>query len=297
MARIWSQITSLWRQDDVIRDEIRVIAPHILNSKNCNFVFMQICLFSVATTFIVFAFRVFHRRPRGSQSGREKGGTKVFKYARKSPWVPTLTGPFPKFKRMLAPDWAQKNALYYCAQSANSFSWVLFVSSYTTAIVSITACLAHAPKKCTQSGNFQFDIKSPSDFKILSARKLKTLFQKYKLQLTTGIHTCIGHVLRKYLYLREFFKDTTTGWQPRKRRMQKLIHFFFQSLSWLFFVKCKGTLLELNFYQLYISKFMKRIGFCHCLFMSVTKLLIWLPRLPRILGPVHTSCFCRAEPN
>ena len=35
--------------------------------------------------------------------------------------------------------------------------------SYMTAIVSITACLAHAPKKCTQSGNFQFDIKSPSD--------------------------------------------------------------------------------------------------------------------------------------
>ena len=35
--------------------------------------------------------------------------------------------------------------------------------SYTTAIVSITACLAHALKKCTQSGNFQFDVKSPSD--------------------------------------------------------------------------------------------------------------------------------------
>ena len=29
-----------------------------------------------------------------------------------------------------------KNALYYCAQSANSFSWVLFVSLYTTPIVS-----------------------------------------------------------------------------------------------------------------------------------------------------------------
>ena len=27
-----------------------------------------------------------------------------------------------------------------------------------TAIDSITACLAHAPNKCTQSGNFQFDI-------------------------------------------------------------------------------------------------------------------------------------------
>ena len=67
-----------------------------------------------------------------------------------------------------------------------------------TAIVSITACLAHAPKKCQQSGNFQFDIKSPSDYKILSARKLKTLFQKYKLVLATGIQACIGHVLHKY---------------------------------------------------------------------------------------------------
>ena len=57
------------------------------------------------------------------------------------------------------------------------------MSSYTTAIVSITACLAHAPKKCSQSANFQFDIKSLSDFKILSARKLNTLFQKYKLEL------------------------------------------------------------------------------------------------------------------
>ena len=27
-----------------------------------------------------------------------KGGTKVFKYGRKSPWVPTLTGPFPKIQ-------------------------------------------------------------------------------------------------------------------------------------------------------------------------------------------------------
>ena len=53
-------------------------------------------------------------------------------------------------------------------------------------------------KKCTQSGDFQFDIKSPSDLEILSARRLKTLFQKYKLELTAGIHACIGHVLRKY---------------------------------------------------------------------------------------------------
>ena len=92
-----------------------------------------------------------------SRAGR-KGATKVFKHRRKSPWVPTLTGPFPN-GQVNAGSWlGTKNALYYCAQSANSISWVLFVSSYTTAIDSITACLAHAPNKCTQSGNFQFDI-------------------------------------------------------------------------------------------------------------------------------------------
>ena len=90
---------------------------------------------------------------------------------------------------------------------------------YTTAIVSITACLAHAPKKCTQSGNFQFDIKSPPDFKILSARKLKALVQKYKLQLTTGIQACMGHVLRKYIY-RQFLKDTATTNRASEARQQ-----------------------------------------------------------------------------
>ena len=96
-----------------------------------------------------------------SQVGR-KGGTKVFKYGRKSPWVPTLTGPFPS---------------YYCAQSANTSQWVLFVCSYMTAIVSITVCLAHAPKKCTQSGNFQFDIKSTSDPTRLLVKCKRTLLE------------------------------------------------------------------------------------------------------------------------
>ena len=46
------------------------------------------------------------------------------------------------------------------------------------------------------------------------------------------------------------------SWQPRKRRMKTELTFF-QCLSWLFqltyFVKCKRTLLELNFYQPYPS--------------------------------------------
>ena len=137
------------------------------------------------------------RRPRGSQSGREKRRDESFQVRAKEP-LGTDSELFPKIQADAGSWLGAKNALYYCAQSANSFSWVLFVSSYTTAIVSSTACLDHAPKKCTQSGNFQFDIKSPSDFEILSARKLKTLFQKYKLELTTGIHACICHVLRKY---------------------------------------------------------------------------------------------------
>ena len=93
-------------------------------------------------------------RPRGSQSGWEKRRDESFQARAEEPLG------MDSVKQILAPDWAQQNALYYCAQSVNSVSWVLFVSLYMT-IDSITACLAHAPKKCTQSGNFQFDINSP----------------------------------------------------------------------------------------------------------------------------------------
>ena len=130
-----------------------------------------------------------------------KGGTKVFKYRRKNAWVPTLTELFPKIQADAGSWLGTKNALYYCAQSANSFSSVLFVSSYTTAIVrSRLVWVMHQRNAHSQenSGNFQFVIKFPSDFKLLSARKLKTPFQKYKLELTTGIHACIGHVFRQY---------------------------------------------------------------------------------------------------
>ena len=122
-----------------------------------------------------------------SRAGR-KSATKVFKHKRKSPWVPTLTGPFPNVQ-----------ALYYCAQSANSNSWVFFVSSYTTAIDSIAARLALATKKCTQSGNFQFDINSP--FQNTLYPKTKDAFAKYKLDLTIGIHACIDHA---FVNIREF---------------------------------------------------------------------------------------------
>ena len=74
-----------------------------------------------------------------SRVGR-KGATKVFKHGRKSPWVTTVTKLFPKIQADVGSRLGTKNALYYYAQSANSFSWVLFVSSYTTAII-----LPHLP--------------------------------------------------------------------------------------------------------------------------------------------------------
>ena len=77
-----------------------------------------------------------------SRVGR-KGATKVFKHGKKSPWVPTLAGPFTNGQANAGSWLGIKKALYYCAQSANIISWVLFVSSYTTFIVSITACLYH----------------------------------------------------------------------------------------------------------------------------------------------------------
>ena len=69
------------------------------------------------------------------RTGR-KGATKVFTHGRKSPWVPTLTEPFPNGQTNAGSWLGTKNALYYFVQSANSISWVLFVCSYTTAIVS-----------------------------------------------------------------------------------------------------------------------------------------------------------------
>ena len=72
---------------------------------------------------------------------------------------------FQEFKRMPVPDWAQKMLCIIEPDRQTVSPELFFLSSYTMALVSITACLAHAPKKCTQLGNFQFGIKSPSDFK------------------------------------------------------------------------------------------------------------------------------------
>ena len=145
------------------------------------------------------------------------------------------------------------------------------MSWYTTAIVSITACLVQARKKCTQSGNFQLDLKSPSDFKILSSREVKTLFQKYNLSLQQvitleSVTSCVN--------IREFSKDTTTADSHENVAWKSEFTFFFQSPSWLFqlsyFVTCKRTLLDflISMTRILVQE---ENEFCHCLFTSFTK--------------------------
>ena len=116
--------------------------------------FKRMCIFPTSEWFIL-------GDPGAVSRAGRKGATKVLKHGRKSPWVPTLTGPFPNGQANAGSWLGTKNALYYCAQLANTICWVLYASSHMTAIDSITACLAHAPKKCTESGNFQFDINYP----------------------------------------------------------------------------------------------------------------------------------------
>ena len=127
---------------------------------------------------------------------------------------------------MLAPDWAQK--CFVRAQSANSISWVLFVSSYTTAIDLITACLAHAPKKCMQLGNFQFDINSP--FQNTVYRKTEDAFPK--IQAWAYNRYSRLHRSGTFVNIREFKmpRQQTADSHESKTWHEKWIHIFSVSI-------------------------------------------------------------------
>ena len=65
--------------------------------------FKRMCIFPASERFIL----------------GDPGETKVLKHGRKSPWVPTLTGPFPNGQANAGFWLGTKNALYYCAQSVS----------------------------------------------------------------------------------------------------------------------------------------------------------------------------------
>ena len=128
-------------------------------------------------------------RPRGSQSGREKGRDESFQVRAKEPLGTDSHRDISKNSsgcRLLIGH--KKCSVLFCSIGEQ------FLLSSFREFVHDGYCFNHALSgSCTKEMQ-----KSPSDLKILSARKLKTLFQNYKLELTTGIHACIGHVLCKY---------------------------------------------------------------------------------------------------
>ena len=68
-------------------------------------------------------------------------GEKVWhKQGQKSPWLLTITRPFPNVQVNGGPWLVTKYALYYFDQSANSIFWVLFVCLYMRDFTKISSC-------------------------------------------------------------------------------------------------------------------------------------------------------------
>ena len=136
---------------------------------------------------------------------------KVFKHGRKTPLVPTLTRPFPNGP-LNAGSWlGTKNASICIIVSNQQTACPEFFSCVCTQwLLSHHTCPICSPKKCTQSGNFQFDINTVH-FKILSTWQLKhgnmcmgilkTLFRK--IQAWAAYHTYLNfhwsHLHKCYL--------------------------------------------------------------------------------------------------
>ena len=80
-------------------------------------------------TYTSFAIPTSAETQGQSVGSGEKAGRKFSSKGGRAPGYRLSPDHFQKFKWMPAPDWAQKNALYYCAQSANTspdfFSCVL----------------------------------------------------------------------------------------------------------------------------------------------------------------------------
>ena len=106
-----------------------------------------------------------------------------------------LTELFPKIQADAVSWLGTKYALYYCAKSTNSFFWVLFVSSYMTAI-----CPVLSPSLCLQ-GKLLF-----STFLTTNERTTGSFARTWKLSsrlftrpdlLPLGLRGCVNLSLAK----------------------------------------------------------------------------------------------------
>ena len=126
-------------------------------------------------------FRQLHpRRPRDSPSSWEKRREESFQVRAKEPVGTDFHRTISKNSSGCRLLIGHKKCFVLLCPIGEHISWVLFVFSYTTAIVSITACLSHVPKKCTQSGNFQFWYKIPIWFQNTVWPKTKDAFPKIR---------------------------------------------------------------------------------------------------------------------
>ena len=101
----------------------------------------------------VCCFIVYH--PQGTQGQSvgpgEMGQRKFSNTGGRAPGYGLSPDHFQTVKWILAPDWAQKNALYYCAQSANRFSWVR-----TRRLLSRHSCAVYSPSFLTRQRNYRW---------------------------------------------------------------------------------------------------------------------------------------------
>ena len=91
--------------------------------------------------------------------GREKGTTKVSSTGGKAPGYRFSPGLLQMVKQLLAPDWAQK-ILGIVVPIRRTASLEFFSYFHIRPLLSRHTCPVRSPKKCTPTGNFQFNINS-----------------------------------------------------------------------------------------------------------------------------------------
>ena len=133
------------------------------------------------------SYRETRQQEAVTRVGRKGAAKIVFKKGRKSPWVPT--------KRS---SWlCAKNALYYCAQSINSISRVLFVCSYTTAIVSpLWYLFGSWTKEIHAVRKVSVRYKTRPWIQKTATANLETYVRVFKRCLSKNINLSLKHVIK-----------------------------------------------------------------------------------------------------
>ena len=152
--------TSLPMFSPLPRERTPVAAGHVTTCDNEH-------LTRVGLTNVSPLWSMHPRRPRGSQSGREERRDESFQVRAKEPLGTDSHRTISKNSsgcRLLIGH--KKCFVLLCpiGENISMSSFRVFVhDGYCLDHGLSSVLLAYAPKKCTQSGNFQFDIKSPSD--------------------------------------------------------------------------------------------------------------------------------------